>query len=749
MAGALALATERLRPFLLNSATFSLSTAAPLVLTRGSSLTALEIWRNVSLPATGYQGKILLFWLVARQHATFGRAIVSKNQRSTTPSGFRTDINGLRAWAVVAVILYHFGVSGFAGGFVGVDIFFVISGFLMTSIIVTGLESRTGFSLFKFYLARAKRILPALIVLCAALLIFGWFFLVQGEYKTLAYHTISALTFSSNSRFWQESGYFDVASYDKWLLHTWSLSVEWQFYIILPLLLLAIWKLRPGRSFTLVVLSTVMAASLAASIIFSPTYPSASFYLLPMRAWEMLAGGLAFLIATRITIGKRPAKYLELAGFALIIYSIAFMDPSVTWPGWHALIPVIGTSLIIAVANQGSPFTRLKILQWLGERSYSLYLWHWPIVAALVFLEMRKEAIPTLVGLTITVLLGHISYLLIEKNSKLHLEKLKTAHAYAAILITALLVIIPSHIIKKNNGVPTRKLAQRVEKILQEGALRNPRLTECFVNATKNKVINSQCTYGGDTLGAIVIGDSHAASIVRAVERALPSKDLHVLDWELHSCATITGLKLITDPDNTCSEFLALAMEKQKTLPANVPIIIVNRMSIYLFGPNEPDRQAEVPVPVFYIDKPYTSRTPEFLAQMREGIITTACEFAKTRPVYLVRPFPELKIDVPKTMVRRTIIPGGEKRVSISQEEYMQRNAFVWEAQDAASKQCGVKILDPLPYLCSDGRCFGDHDGTPIYVDDDHLNEHGGDVLVPMFSEAFKHHPVLETQAHP
>lgn len=674
---------------------------------------------------------------------------MSKNQNFSTPSGFRTDINGLRAWAVVAVILYHFGVTGFAGGFVGVDIFFVISGFLMTSIIVTGLESRTGFSLFKFYLARAKRILPALIVLCVALLVFGWFFLVQAEYKTLAYHTISALTFSSNSRFWQESGYFDVASYDKWLLHTWSLSVEWQFYLILPLLLLAIWKLHPGRKCTLVVLSTVMAASLAASIIFSPTYPSASFYLLPMRAWEMLAGGLVFLIATRFTIGKQPAKYLEFAGFALIVYSIIFIDPSVTWPGWHALIPVIGTSLVIAVANQGSPLTRLRALQWLGDRSYSLYLWHWPIVASLVFLEMRKEAIPTLVGLTITIFLGHISYSLIEKQSKFYLAKLNTAKASTVILVAILLAILPSQLIKKNNGIPTRELNQRVEKILQDGALRNPRLTECFVNATKNKVINSQCTYGGDKLGAIVIGDSHAASIVRAVERSLPSKDLNVLDWELHSCATITGLKLITDPDNTCSEFLALAMEKQKQLPANIPIIVVNRMSIYLFGPNEPDRQAEVPVPVFYMDKPYSSRTPEFLAQIQDGIITTACEFAKTRPVYLVRPFPELKIDVPKTMARRTIIPGGEKRVSISQEEYMQRNAFVWEAQDAARKKCGVKILDPLPYLCSGGRCFGDHEGTPIYVDDDHLNEHGGDVLIPMFSEAFKPQDALETVTHP
>ncbi|WP_248920819.1 acyltransferase family protein [Pseudomonas entomophila] len=674
---------------------------------------------------------------------------MSKTQHSPASSGFRTDINGLRAWAVVAVMFYHFGVSGFEGGFVGVDIFFVISGFLMTSIIVTGLESRDGFSLLKFYLARAKRILPALIVLCASLLVFGWFFLVPGDYKTLAYHTISALTFSSNSRFWQEAGYFDVASYDKWLLHTWSLSVEWQFYLILPLLLLAVWKIRPGRLGILVVLSTVLAGSLAASLIFSPLYPSASFYLLPMRAWEMLFGSLMFLIGAQFPIGLRTAKYLERAGIVLIVYSITLIDPSVTWPGWHALIPVLGTSFIIAAANQGSLFTRNKACQWLGDRSYSLYLWHWPIVAALVFLELRQDVVATVTGLSITLLLGHLSYVAAEQPSRTLFTNLSTAKAYLAIFALLLLTAIPSQLIKHEEGVPSRALAQRVESIMRESAVRNPRLTECFVNATKNKVTNAQCTYGGNELGAIVIGDSHAASIVRAVERSLPSKNLNVLDWELHSCATILGLKLSTDPNNTCSEFLALALDKQKTLPANVPLIIVNRQSVYLFGPNEPDRQAEVAVPLFYIDKPYPSVSPEFLTHMREGMINTACEFAKTRPVYWVRPIPELKIDVPKTMVRRTIIPGGEKRVSISLDEYMQRNAFVWEAQDAASKQCGIKILDPLPYLCSDGRCFGDHEGMPIYVDDDHLNEHGGDVLIPMFSEALKPHAEQQMATHP
>ncbi|QQZ37606.1 acyltransferase family protein [Pseudomonas sp. SK2] len=661
---------------------------------------------------------------------------MSQTDNNRDVRAFRVDINGLRAWAVVAVILYHFGVPGFTGGFVGVDVFFVISGFLMTSIIVAGLEYRK-FSLMNFYLARAKRILPALMALCVTLLLMGWFVLAQGEYKTLAHHVISALTFSSNSTFWKESGYFDVSSYDKWLLHTWSLSVEWQFYLVLPMALMAAWKFKPSHLSAFVVLSVVAMVSLLASISLSSTYPSASFYLLPMRAWEMLLGGLVFLISLRLPASGTAAKCIALLGFTLIAYSIAFISPSDVWPGWHALIPVLGTSCVIAASVQDSPLTNLRALQWLGDRSYSLYLWHWPIAAALVYLELRQDIGATTAGLLITLILGHISYSAIELKSKSILTANSTRTAYLTIVAAMALILVPSQLIKTDDGVPSRPVAINSSRIFHDSSLRNPRLRECFVNASKNKVITSQCSYGGNELGAIVIGDSHAASIVRAVERSLPSKSLNVLDWELHSCATILGLKLITDPKNTCSEFLELAVEKQKSLPADVPIIIVNRWSTYLFGPNEPDRQAEVSTPTFYIDKPYPPKAPELLAKMREGIISTACEFAKTRPVYLVRPFPELKISVPKTMARRAFIPGSNKRVFISMEEYMQRNEFVWEAQDAASKKCGVRILNPLPYLCSDGKCYGDHNGTPIYVDDDHLNEHGGDALIPMFSEAF------------
>ena len=156
---------------------------------------------------------------------------------TSPPQIFRKDINGLRAWAVMVVVLFHFGVPGFAGGFIGVDIFFVISGFLMTNILIKKLENpHQKFSVWDFYLARAKRIVPALLVLCITLLALGWLMLPPQDYRSLGMHTLTSVLFASNIQYWREAGYFDVASHDKWLLHTWSLSVEWQFYVLLPLL---------------------------------------------------------------------------------------------------------------------------------------------------------------------------------------------------------------------------------------------------------------------------------------------------------------------------------------------------------------------------------------------------------------------------------------------------------------------------------------------------------------------------------
>ncbi len=657
---------------------------------------------------------------------------------SSTSKGFRTDINGLRAWAVVSVVLFHFGVAGFSGGFVGVDVFFVISGFLMTGIIISSLEKQStthkAFSIFDFYLSRARRIIPALLLLCATLLVVGWLCLPATEYKMLGRHALGALSFVSNVVFWREDGYFDSASHDKLLLHTWSLSVEWQFYLILPVVLLAAWKLRPGRPTQLAVVMIGLLLSLLLCLFITPIKTSAAFYLLPTRAWEMLAGGLVYLTANKFALTPLRQRVLETSGFALLIGSIVLFDASSVWPGWRALVPVCGTMLILWAARQGSLWTATRSAQWLGDCSYSLYLWHWPLVVGLVYVQRQHSVSAIALGLLLTLALGALSYRYIENRARNGLTRLPRSLTSLAIATSVLVVMVPSLVILLQHGVPGR-LPEQIDAVFAEAENQNPRKAECLANEF-SKV--PECTYGGSELGAIVVGDSHAAALIRAVERALPGPQEHVLDWTMSNCPTIAKVKAADQLTYRCGDFVQSKEELSADDPAlgKAPLIIINRTSLYVLGPNEPERGAEMALPYLYFDKPFAARTPEYLSEMREGIIASACQFAKSRPVYMLRPIPELKLDVPKTM-GRALMQGKSIEVSVSMDEYRARNAYVWETQDLAAARCGVKILNPLPYLCRDGRCEGDVQGHPVYIDDDHLSERGGDLLVPMFREIF------------
>ena len=644
---------------------------------------------------------------------------------STQTSGFRTDINGLRAWAVVAVMLYHFGIAGFGGGFVGVDIFFVISGYLMTRIICSGLE-RDSFKLWQFYLARGRRIIPALLVLCAMLLLLGWFMLPPVDYQQLASEMRAALGFYSNNKFAHDAGYFDTASHEKWLLHTWSLSLEWQFYLVLPLALWALWRLRPNMRFLLFACMAGALASLIWSIARTNSHPTEAFYMLPTRAWEMLAGGIVFLGMRRAALPDKVAKIAEWTGFALIVFSISGLSAQTPWPSAWALLPVGGTVLVLMAARSGSMWTSSRIAQWLGTCSYSLYLWHWPMVVGLAY--MGKQAVPEAIaaGLVLSFLLGWLSWRWVEEPARrVRWGSMKTA---IVLLVAVGVVATAAGLVRWKKGVESR-FPQITN---QEAQNKNSRTDECL----KQNLAVPACTYGGPDLGAIVIGDSHAATIVRAVEHALPSKNSHVLDWTLSACPTIQGIQG-TETYKACPLFVPQALGQSKSLTKQAPLIILNRLSFYLFGHlNEKNEEF-----LFYYfgDQPVrlTERTTAYEAQFRQSVIDTACEFAQDRPVYMVRPIPEMPVDVPRMISRRLLWTGETPEISISLQEYHARHAFAWEAQDAAAAKCGVKILDPLPYLCWDGRCHGTKDGRALYYDDDHLSETGAALLAPMFAEIF------------
>ena len=320
---------------------------------------------------------------------------------------FRYDINGLRAIAVIAVVLFHFNPAWVPGGFAGVDVFFVISGFLMTGIIFRGLENN-NFNLFKFYVARANRIIPALAVLCLTLLIFGWFYLAPLDYKLLGKHTYKSLFFVSNHTYLKEAGYFDSSSYEKWLLHTWSLSVEWQFYILYPIVIIFLKRYLSLENLKRWILTGVVLGFIL-NVIATIKWPDSAYYLLPTRAWEMMMGGVAFLYPCSLSESRKKA--VEFTGLSLILGSYAFVSSDIPWPGHFALLPVLGAYLMIVANQQSSFITNNTFFQYLGKWSYSIYLWHWPVVVIGYYFDIQYW---TLYGLPLSLIFGVISFKLIE-----------------------------------------------------------------------------------------------------------------------------------------------------------------------------------------------------------------------------------------------------------------------------------------------------------------------------------------------
>lgn len=321
---------------------------------------------------------------------------------------FRYDINGLRAIAVIAVVLFHFNPHLAPGGFAGVDVFFVISGFLMTGIILRGMENHT-FSVLGFYAARANRIIPALVLLCGVLLIFGWFSLTPLDYQTLAKHAASSISFSSNFAYWLESGYFEATSNEKWLLHTWSLSVEWQFYLLYPLCLVGLSKFLSLNALKIGLIAGSLLGFLI-SIFATMVWPDSSYYLLPTRAWEMLFGGVAY--AYPFVFKEAQKKYIAGVGITLIALSYIFISANTAWPGYLAILPVLGSYLVISANTQSSIITNNVISQAIGKWSYSIYLWHWPVAV-----YMKKNDLESmLMYFSLTILLGFISFHFVERS---------------------------------------------------------------------------------------------------------------------------------------------------------------------------------------------------------------------------------------------------------------------------------------------------------------------------------------------
>lgn len=645
---------------------------------------------------------------------------------------FRKDINGLRALAVIAVVLFHFNSSWMPGGFAGVDVFFVISGFLMTGIIFRGME-QDNFSVLNFYVARANRIIPALALLCLALLVFGWFYFTPLEYKALGKHAASSVGFLSNFVYWREAGYFDAASHEKWLLHTWSLSVEWQFYIIYPLVLIALRKFLSVNTLKLLlIVGTVLG--FVFSVVATYKAPNASYYLFPMRAWEMMIGGVAYLYP--FTLKENRKKLVEWAGLILVITSYFLISAENLWPGYLALFPVLGSFLIIQAQRNDSIITGNIVFQKIGTWSYSVYLWHWPFVVAIYTFSLPSYYI--YIGMVLSVLLGFMSYKYVEKiNFQRTFPTLLGYLKCKPIYIAGIIGVLGSVLFLKYDALTSIRLTNQQIQIVDQQK-KDPREAAC---GTVENGISPACIYGDGPVKAIVIGDSHAQAQMIAIGNRASLAGGSILNMGMPACNTINGLYSVDkngeNPDYNCGKLVKNAIDISSKKYPNIPVIVINRTSQNLYGLNE-DKDFQLNPPGRFVDKKFTDRNDAYRENLTGHMINTICEFSQNNPVYLVRPTPEMIKNIPLTMFRSLTLNDTPTQIKITRNEYDQRQRTALKMQDDAAQRCGAKVLDPLPYLCDSKNCYGDINGTPLYYDDDHLSIYGSKIISPIYDEVFK-----------
>ena len=456
---------------------------------------------------------------------------------------YRPEIDGLRAIAVVPVMLFHAGFQTFSGGFVGVDVFFVISGYLITTILLTELHE-DRFSLLNFYERRARRILPALFLVMAVSIPFAWILLVPSDRADFANSLVAVTTFSSNILFWLESDYFDTATELKPMLHTWSLAVEEQYYIIFPLFLMFTWKF--GIKWIATTLSVIFVISLLAGDWGSQHAPSAAFYLLPMRAWEVLIGTFAALFSYhygKVMINQLIANILSLIGLLLIAYAIVAFDEHTPFPSLYALTPTIGAVLIILFAHKGTIVQYIlqsKGFVGIGLLSYSAYLWHQPIFSFYRHgSRLRPDTDVFWLLIPLTFFLAWLTWKYVEAPFR-YKKRFNTdfifKYSMVGLGVFALVgVSIPSY--KAEN-----KFANWGPDVRQY---------DCHLQGERQQEHKEFCTK--DTDGILLWGDSHAASLYPGLSAHAGKNNQTISQLTQSACPPLLDLKVLKQR-KSCNE---------------------------------------------------------------------------------------------------------------------------------------------------------------------------------------------------
>ena len=631
---------------------------------------------------------------------------------------YRREIDGLRAVAVIPVILFHAGIDFFGGGFVGVDVFFVISGFLISSIIIAEHESGT-FSIVDFYERRARRILPALFCVILFSLPFAWFLLPPQDLKDFSQSLVGVSLFSSNFLFWLESGYFDAAAEFKPLLHTWSLAVEEQFYVLFPLLVIAVWRLR--KRWILAVVLALGTVSLIASQRGAYANPAATFFLLHTRAWELIIG-VAVAMLTRYGQGAHRISGwssgvrngLGTFGLLLIGAAVVLYDETVPFPSIYALVPTAGAALVILCASTDTWVGKAlggKFVVGIGVISYSAYLWHQPVFSFARYYAVGELTTPVLLLLVgMVIVLSAFSWKYVEQPFRdRHSFNRSSVFAISALGTLCLFSIgVAGHITK---GFYDQRMTEH-QGLLLSTASPSPKRKECHTEGEHYLRPSEACRYLGARIDWAVFGDSHSVELAYALARKLEGSNMGVLHLTFSGCPPMFGRNNGGSP---CARWSNEAVEYVRSDSEIENVVVSYRINESLFGGHE----------AVYPRWPDAIEETERNNRWR-SLVETLNALRDKRNVILVLQAPELRSSV-QTLILRSFVED-EDIVSVERRWWDVRSAFVRER--LSDLPGNVVVVDPAQLFCDNAFCYATKEGKALYFDDDHMSVPGARYVV-------------------
>ena len=641
---------------------------------------------------------------------------------------YRSEIDGLRALAVVPVVLFHASIPGFNGGYVGVDIFFVISGYLITSIILNDLQ-KERFSFVDFYHRRAKRILPALLTMLLVTTIVAYLVLPPKLLQMYSQSLVSVVTFSSNVYFYSRNGYFDVASEELPLLHTWSLSVEEQYYIFFPLLVFFMWRYKRAWLPHIILLIGITSFLLSNYLVYKNAI-APNFYLIFSRAWELLSGALLAIYLTQSATCSHSSKQLwSFAGLLMVIASITLYQQSTPFPSVFSLLPVGGTLLIIRFADKSTIVGQLlsqKSIVYVGLISYSLYLWHQPIFAFLRILQLGEPSASMFFYAIVTTLIVSIaSYLYIEKPAR-HTKVITHRQVFGLSFAALSIVVLTGFIGHYYQGFEARYSTPSYASSIQSSPFRET----CHTSGEDFLSPSSACTLNNFPATWATLGDSHTVEVAHALADHLKPKEQGVKQLSFSRCAPALTFEVeVPGCKNWINQAVAM-LEKDKAIKN---VLVGFRYTAFLFGEQMktyPELPNETPPIVNNIGMSKTQLRDAYWHGLSE-LIFRLRKSGKT--VYLLYPIPELPEHIEKVVSPYSVF-SDNPRFNLSQTTsanyYFERNDFILKKLNSLRYGHSLRAVHPFEVLCDSRGCPAISSGRSLYFDDDHLSNFGADLIV-------------------